>query len=595
MLLQNKACIVVEETGTLWLKGNDIFLNGQHAVIILKGNLKTEEEVDFTFSGAGFLQVHDTHTLDMGEGSNFVLQRPPTSNPERFIHLRSNAVLNIEDRDLILENGKVIYKDNTQLIAKNGRVLLDNVILEGETVTETLLNGIGLKGESNATFNVSNSRIRDLGVGIEYSGQSTAFITNNRIRRCSTGVFIHDANKTHLTDCTFSENYMDAVKLVSSNYVNSRNNNLTGTSNADGFDLSEAGFTYINNCRVSGFKRGIFAHHSNVLLGDGSEIFNNNIGVLYYENQTAEYLLAVGKCQCAHIYKNTIGVQGNNIVLEIDAEENQAACNSPNSFPNSFHDNQVVFDICYTDPNFPINTPILMKRNNWGGVPLSSLNYSITKSNCNAPMQVNFNNWSVDQPAPPNCVPTGQPYDPSDPFDLVPVLCNVSIAGNAHHIHTESKIGFQHFRTEDFKFARQKFKPISSLNPFYYNSVKCVHKIAVAKCMVKCLDKILEKQAKLHSEDFPSDYQSDQEVKGKSVTKSISINPNPVKDILNIKTNSEDKYTIRCYNLLGNLIFSKSLNGTARINVQNWENGLYIMDVLDEQGNRILTERIVVQ
>ena len=112
--------------------------------------------------------------------------------------------------------------------------------------------------------------------------------------------------------------------------------------------MSEAGFTYIKNCRISGFQRGIYAHHSNVLLGDGTEVFNNDIGVFYHGNQTAEYLLAVGKCQCAHIYRNNTGIQGRNIVLEIDSEENQAGCNDANSFPNSFHENQVVFDICYT-------------------------------------------------------------------------------------------------------------------------------------------------------------------------------------------------------------------------------------------------------
>jgi len=78
VLLENGACIVIEETGTLYLKGNKIQTLGEESVIIMRGTLKTEEDVDFTFTGPGYTSFYPTHELELGNNSDFVIVRAPT-------------------------------------------------------------------------------------------------------------------------------------------------------------------------------------------------------------------------------------------------------------------------------------------------------------------------------------------------------------------------------------------------------------------------------------------------------------------------------------------------------------------------------------
>ncbi len=73
---------------------------------------------------------------------------------------------------------------------------------------------------------------------------------------------------------------------------------------------------------------------------------------------------------------------------------------------------------------------------------------------------------------------------------------------------------------------------------------------------------------------------------------SINIFPNPVSTFIRIEVLGELTYQIRLFNLEGRLI--KKYNNESTIQVNNLENGIYLLEVLDLQSNQKIVEKIIV-
>ena len=71
-----------------------------------------------------------------------------------------------------------------------------------------------------------------------------------------------------------------------------------------------------------------------------------------------------------------------------------------------------------------------------------------------------------------------------------------------------------------------------------------------------------------------------------NTSSNISIYPNPVKDVLNVKgLNVNDTYTIKITNELGNTVLSKSIinNDSYNCNVKNLSKGIYYISFTSNQ------------
>lgn len=78
------------------------------------------------------------------------------------------------------------------------------------------------------------------------------------------------------------------------------------------------------------------------------------------------------------------------------------------------------------------------------------------------------------------------------------------------------------------------------------------------------------------------------------VVQSLSLYPNPVMSELNVSmTNIEDASTIEIYNLTGKLVDRIEVDGEValRIGAYDWNEGMYILSVLDDSDRVLKTQR----
>jgi len=73
----------------------------------------------------------------------------------------------------------------------------------------------------------------------------------------------------------------------------------------------------------------------------------------------------------------------------------------------------------------------------------------------------------------------------------------------------------------------------------------------------------------------------------------MTVYPNPVSDILNIKFNNSIETQIEIYNILGKRVLTKTMNQSQSINVENLNTGIYILKIT--QGNSSISKKLIKQ
>jgi hypothetical protein len=76
-------------------------------------------------------------------------------------------------------------------------------------------------------------------------------------------------------------------------------------------------------------------------------------------------------------------------------------------------------------------------------------------------------------------------------------------------------------------------------------------------------------------------------------TINISVYPNPVTSLLNIKSDSGDPFRAEVIDLMGNIIYELAFeNGQGQINISNLSDAMYLLGIFDKNGNRIKVFKI---
>lgn len=588
VLLNEFACIVVEETGTLHLKGNNIHLDSA-AVIILKGTLRTDDDVDFTFTGQGYIDVHPSHQIDMGVNSNFVIERPITSDQERFMRLRDNTVLGLTNSELRLRYGKVIYGENAEIGVTEGGIVSVGTLFEGNT------NAIGLRGVDLDDCQINFNEFSSMERAIYLSGNNTIpVVKNNLLEWNENGILAEQMDQIILRDNHVNNFIFEGIRLNEIDNADITGNVINGeTFGDDGLILNDVnaawvGTTFIRNCQFNGIK----AHQSNVILSGGTTVENNSNGVFFENNTTADWALSVGTCNCAHIINNDIGVTGNNLVLHIDAIENQTTCNSDSPMPpNRFDGNTFVFDICYNDLSYPAATAILMRGNYWAPQPLSVAgNYKIrANGGCFPPYSgppIDDSDAVTDINLVPNCSIIQIPNPGPPKYPKTESVCEVIEAGATIQVHEQSRLAFDDFYNKDNVAALSGYQPVANLDPLVHNSPSCVHKVNFARCIVEALE----------NDQYVTPYSSGwhkEAVQNRSkVDDLVRIAPNPATTHVDLLAPADQNYSLVVYDIMGRVVHTQSFMANLQVAVDDWKRGLYLFSIVDENGQRIQVTKI---
>lgn len=74
---------------------------------------------------------------------------------------------------------------------------------------------------------------------------------------------------------------------------------------------------------------------------------------------------------------------------------------------------------------------------------------------------------------------------------------------------------------------------------------------------------------------------------------SISLYPNPVKDLLHVQSSKECNMELRIYDLRGSLVYSETSNSSFTADLSHFKSGLYMVELISDQD--YFTESILVQ
>lgn len=75
----------------------------------------------------------------------------------------------------------------------------------------------------------------------------------------------------------------------------------------------------------------------------------------------------------------------------------------------------------------------------------------------------------------------------------------------------------------------------------------------------------------------------------------ISVYPNPTIDFVNIKiTNSNQNNSLKVYNSIGQTLYQGNCEDMTSINTSQWVEGMYFVEITDEQSNVVSKEKLVV-
>jgi len=79
----------------------------------------------------------------------------------------------------------------------------------------------------------------------------------------------------------------------------------------------------------------------------------------------------------------------------------------------------------------------------------------------------------------------------------------------------------------------------------------------------------------------------------KSDKSGLTIYPNPAREMLNIQL-KPGKYRLSLSDLSGRMVFSEFTSGNTTIDLKNCGKGIYFLKIINDQNNRILVRKIVI-
>jgi Secretion system C-terminal sorting domain len=629
--------IIIEEGGTLEIDGGaniDLFWNASN--IHVKGELIINGT--FNFDGYGYFQFDNTHTLTLN--ADFVLSGQGSS----FIKLNAGTELNIGNRLIDLNYGKVEYANNTKIdVGQGGRVNAQSVefiglsgapdnniafdIGEASDITfiscsfENLSAGVNAVNNFAAPlFQVYTSQFENCAMGIYADGfqninvNGTDFLpgaTSGSVAVSFTDVNLAGLNSGSVKDYTTNNSDIGAIYLdnVDDMYLTgvTIENNEVGVFLEDVTSLRVFG-GQINGNTIAGIRAPLTtfsggANESNVFLFSEAQVNNNATGIEIEkggENSAGDYYGMV-LMDCAELVNNTIvGITGDDVILQIDAYMN-CGCNDAASLrPNKIYGNTLEFDICYIGLSSVVST-VSAKGNYWGGgMPT---NYWVNNQTSDCATQGGILDASMYVTTEPTSCDDGGLAEPDDPPVTVnpgftgntSEMCTLNIGGSNRDLHEEFIDAYDHYRAGWYALAGQKFTPIAAItgNDHLNASAMCKQYINVAKVMANST-------TPLYMVSNDNDIAQSQGLTlGLDKTEekdifSMKIYPNPAKSQFIIELEDGD-FEIKIFDLLGVEKYFTKRNSSAEISTVNWPSGIYLIEVFDLQSKKQVNGKVVVR
>ncbi|MEM6965474.1 MAG: T9SS type A sorting domain-containing protein, partial [Bacteroidota bacterium] len=672
--LERGGKIVVEEGGTLIIQNgadidlwwNDFWYQGE----TLEGSsihIQADGELvingNFNFSGSGFFQFDNGNILTLN--APFVLEG--TGKGNRFARLNNGATLNVSSGQLDWSYGKVEYLANSEIkVESNGEVVLDKMVLEGFDPSrintaiwaedaakvdvlfsdflrlETGIDAFGM-ADNNDVFRINNCVFSACNVGVsgEYIGFMNIIGTNfTPYDKTSIALQVQHVASVKMVGGNVSgyEIPLGAVRISHSGSIPDVNfsqitdfniNNTDIINNTYGVvveDSSRANIVVTSNALIDNNTKGIYASEAafaNVTVNKGATISNNGTGIHIgkwhvFTGSQGNFDFGIVEMACAKLINNNTGVQGKDLLLNIDAciNSGQTAidCDYTQTNPNHFENpaGGTLFDICYfnytaSDPPPPIDAT----GNYWG------------PNNADQPSANNFMNISIGLFSGNICA--GTPFNDANPAtdltahcgsgDLViyypqgngkkddcltgggVVNCLYGNDATGYLVMNETyRSAFESYKDENTTQSASEFSGLANISEADKDNycAPCQHYIKVARGRTFYNAGTDGQQLVAKQSNEVISNQMTEKSKNSTLESKVKLFPNPTNGILNVHAGME-QVEVRVLDLHGRVQYRNQEGYDFQINTRGWAAGVYIVELSNDRTNEIIQKRIIVQ
>ena len=656
--------IVVREGGKLILdEGAELRLwSGQSAngtaLIDVYGTLEVNGKPDM--DGNGYFHFHPDSEITSATGTADLELSFTLSNGDRNRTMIMERVV-VEDIDLRLAGGKIInpvgagrglFTTNVNLIledatwAKGMGIEMNGGSLELLAVDWKEYGIEGVEATGLRSVLIEGGHIYDLDRAFDFSdmgAESFIRISELTSMNCKSSLFVSDCPSLQIGYSEFhgQQGHVTGISLQQVPEVqifDSQFHNYYGaTDYSAAVRLQDVRFFRVFDSEFYNNRTAIYApagsngalNHTNVLLGPGTVVRNNQIGILIGQGGTGEDGFNYGLVSmfCAALTDNKeAGIRGRDALLSIDAfmgnytGEQEARTNTFSTGGES----GLLFDICYEQ--FDVENVIAF-GNFWGpnGTPPSPASYQL-RSDCDVSTSdiALLTNQHVNGPAEecPITVFEPEPEEdypvPNENFTDIEdeVDCIVVIGNEERLVHKQYNEAWNKLSLEETEAAYTTLLPIAMLNDTEIDNAsagdapnqqvvsvttqhakdRCRNYRDVARVFVNPEEakKGFRTQRGYTDTELFDGYWTDA-ARGETVFGDLQLElaPNPTDDLFYLTTYRDGTAEYICYDRLGQEVQRGSFERTTKIRTHDWLPGVYTVEVRYAE-RRPVVKRVVV-
>ena len=628
LIIEEGAKLTIESGASIQLwDGTDVYGD---AVIDVFGELEVQGE--FKFSGNGYFKFEPGNTLTLTGDEAFYLSQESGVTPTRFIEIVDDAKLDINGGKISLRNGIVQYGNNTVL--KGGQDAQFNF---SEIQFEGSEDAIAVFATGGATQLTTNKCIFDgFDTAIEaYEIFTPLFIidktvfTNNNI-----GLLVENMANIRVNTSTFQGGIPQGQAMVLKNIATFRltesiveNYVLPNDEVLDAWGAIELHDEVPEFVMSGGYIRnnggaGIYCpagYKSNVFLRNQATISDNDIGIHIVQGATVSGGLDYGLVlmDCANLLNNTIGIKGQDVLLQIDSYDNLGDNDITYLRPNHFQNPDLgnLFEICYDVRD---EAGVSARGNYWGTdnaniETASQTSYHLLQnSNVGNGCVGYYPNIPLDVSDKVSSEPTGCPEAPSTPGgDPEPGFENACViaVGTPNEIvaHEEYSLAYRAFdeklaTEEETGDIKHMFAEMSAVDDTERDqaSEPCKQYIDVSRVMISAESmkyQITGNNSNYSQSISTTTYDTQNQLTSRQSTDNgIELSPNPAQDyfLISVPT-TEESYQVEIFDNLGRKVVTTHTRESIEIGTSSWVKGLYHVLMTDEVSGQTTSLKVIVQ
>ncbi|NOT38747.1 MAG: T9SS type A sorting domain-containing protein [Saprospiraceae bacterium] len=578
-LVQTNSSLVIEPGATLILDEGAIvnLSNGNNDVDDAEVKIHIQGTVlwngDIVFNGNGHFRWASKNDLRVLSKLNLRGLRKTC----KLWHLESDAEVNTGISDFHLDLGKVIYEAESKIINRKTATLThilatkSGIASLSTNPTEKALVMIG--GES---ITIEDCEFRYLGKVLDATQCSNATLnmSGSLVNTCRYGLDLKGFYQSQIDNCDFGlgawiqgfqrPNDAYAVRISESSYLTIQASSFRSYSHyATSPELSTATIglkdvrlARIESSDISGNDFGIAGTEGANNLYVAFSTFNGNHNAIKMNGGRKPTGVRYGLVdfQCVSLINNTVGIKGQDILLEIDNAKGKKK-NNYNTFESITP--QKIFDINYISLR-PSRNELLARYNYWiNGDPRPVLDYNISGvSLIHLPKQVG--------PSLTLCTSIVD-IDNELGHDTDDNTCQeIDLIGQSNQIAPHFETAYQFLRENNMVSAQSEFNYISSTFPL------------TSETRAQFCQDMIE-----FSSVFSTPSEGSPSIRTKVINEVI-LRPNPIQNKLTLQGSKSSQYELSIYKTTGELVHESIINSGQSVDCSQWSPAIYIYKIVDK-------------